>query len=213
MEIDVYSDPICPWCYIGKRRLERALAARGEQDAVIRWRAFQLNPDMPAEGIDRLRYMTLKFGGAARANQLYEKIRKVGSTVGIDFAFDRIVRTPNTIEAHRLIRYANGTPQAETVVELLFRRYFVEGGAIDDADSLVSLAIAAGLDADSVTAYLDSDEDLLAVKQEDSAARHLGIQGVPCFIINNQYALSGAQEPEAFFPIFEIAAQERATAG
>lgn len=213
MEIDVYSDPICPWCYIGKRRLERALTARREQDAVIRWRAFQLNPDMPTDGIDRRRYLTLKFGSADRANQLYEKIRKVGATVGIEFAFDRIARTPNTIRAHRLIRYANRTPYAGTVVEALFHRYFVEGGSIDETDSLIEIAVAAGLDADDVTAYLAGEENLLEVKQEDSAARHLGIQGVPCFIINNQYALSGAQEPEAFYPIFEIAAQERAAAG
>ena len=212
MEIDIYSDPICPWCYIGKRRLERALEQRREHDATIRWRTFQLNPDMPLEGIERGRYLTLKFGGAARARQLYENIRKVGSTVGIDFDFDRITRTPNTLQAHRLIRFTNGTPQSDTIIERLFHRYFVEGGAIDETNCLIEVAVEAGFDETIVTKYLISDENLNEVRQEDSAARRLGIQGVPCFIINNQYALSGAQEPEAFFPIFEIASQEMAAA-
>ena len=208
MEIDIYSDPICPWCYIGKRRLERALEQRRENQATLRWRAFQLNPDMPSEGIERNRYLTLKFGGAERARQLYENIRKVGATVGIDFDFDKIARTPNTLQAHRLIRYANGTAQSDTVIEQLFFRYFVEGGTIDDTGNLIQIAVEAGLEEAAVTTYLSSDEDLNEVRLEDSAARRLGIQGVPCFIVNNQYALSGAQEPEAFFPIFEIASQE-----
>jgi predicted DsbA family dithiol-disulfide isomerase len=208
MEIDIYSDPICPWCYIGKRRLERALERRQALGATIRWRAFQLNPDMPMEGIERDRYLTLKFGGAARADQLYENIRLVGETVGIDFAFDKIGRTPNTLQAHRLIRYANDTPHADTVIERLFRRYFVEGGVIDQTEALIQIAVEVGLDEAATTAYLECAENLDEVRQEDSAARRLGIQGVPCFIVNNQYALSGAQEPEAFFPIFEIASQE-----
>jgi predicted DsbA family dithiol-disulfide isomerase len=208
MEIDIYSDPICPWCYIGKRRLERALEQRRENQATLRWRAFQLNPDMPSEGIERNRYLTLKFGGAERARQLYENIRKVGATVGIDFDFDKIARTPNTLQTHRLIRYANGTEQSDTVIEQLFFHYFVEGGTIDDTENLIRIAVEAGLEEAAVTTYLSSDEDFNEVRLEDSAARRLGIQGVPCFIINNQYALSGAQEPEAFFPIFEIASQD-----
>lgn len=208
MDIDIYADPVCPWCYIGKRRLERALERREERRTTLRWRAYQLNPDMPAEGIERSRYLTLKFGGAERARQLYENIRKIGATVGIDFEFGKITRTPNTLQAHRLIRYANGTPQSGTVIEQLFSRYFVEGGTIDDTENLIQIAVKSGLDETAVTAYLSSDEDLSEVRQEDRAARRLGIQGVPCFIINNQYALSGAQEPEAFFPIFEIASQE-----
>jgi len=208
MEIDIYADPVCPWCYIGKRRLERALERRQECRATLRWRAYQLNPDMPSEGIERSRYLTLKFGAVERARQLYENIQKVGATVGIDFDFGKITRTPNTLQAHRLIRYANGTPQSDTIIEQLFSRYFVEGGTIDDTENLIRIAVDSGLDEVAVTAYLSSDEDLSEVRQEDSAARRLGIQGVPCFIVNNQYALSGAQEPEAFFPIFEIASQE-----
>jgi predicted DsbA family dithiol-disulfide isomerase len=212
MEIDIYSDPVCPWCFIGKRRLERALSLRPGQNPTVRWRTFQLNPDMPQEGIERDRYLTLKFGGAERARQLYDNIRKVGSTVGIDFAFEKIARTPNTIQAHRLIRYASETPHSDAVIERLFVRYFVEGGAIDNEDALIQIAIECGLPKGDVTTYLAGDENLTEVHQEDSAARRLGIQGVPCFIINNQYALSGAQEPEAFFPIFEIASQEMTTA-
>jgi predicted DsbA family dithiol-disulfide isomerase len=212
MEIDIYSDPVCPWCYIGKRRLEQALAQRDEHNPVIRWRAFQLNPDMPAPGLDRGRYLALKFGGSDRATQLYDNIRRVGETVGIDFAFDRIARTPNTLQAHRLIRYANGTPHADTIIETLFRRYFVEGDSIGDIESLIEIGIAAGLNADLIRAYMTSDEDLDTVQEEDSSARRLGIQGVPCFIIDSQYALSGAQEPEAFYPLFEMAAQEESQA-
>lgn len=212
MEIDIYSDPICPWCYIGKRRLERALAERAEHSPIIRWRAFQLNPDMPAAGLERERYLTLKFGGSDRASQLYDNIRRVGETEGINFDFDRIARTPNTLQAHRLIRFANGTPQADTIIETLFRRYFVEGGSIGDIESLIETGIAEGMNADTLTTYMMSDEDLDAVELEDSSARRLGIQGVPCFIINSQYALSGAQEPEAFYPLFEMAAQEETQA-
>ncbi len=209
MEIDIYSDPICPWCYIGKRRLERALGLREEHKPRIRWRAFQLNPDMPEGGMERAQYLALKFGGADRAGQLYDNIRRVGETVGIEFAFDRIARTPNTIQAHRLIRYASGTPYSDAIIEALFRCYFVEGGEIENSESLVALAVEAGLDAETIAAYMTGDENLDEVRREDGSARRLGIQGVPCFIINNQYALSGAQEPEAFFPLFEMAAQER----
>ena len=212
MEIDIYSDPVCPWCYIGKRRLEHALAQRDEHKPVIRWRAFQLNPDMPSSGLDRARYLALKFGGSDRATLLYDNIRRVGETVGIDFAFDRIAQTPNTLQAHRLIHYANGTPQADAIIETLFRRYFVEGGSIGDIESLIEVGITAGLNADLIRAYMTSDEDLDTVQEEDSSARRLGIQGVPCFIINSQYALSGAQEPEAFYPLFEMAAQEEVQA-
>ncbi len=212
MKIDIYSDPVCPWCFIGKRRLERALAQRPEKGATVRWRAFQLNPDMPQEGIERSRYLTLKFGGAARAQKLYENIRKGGASVGIDFAFDKFSRTPNTIQAHRLIRFANGTPYENILIERLFIRYFVEGGLLDNTDDLVQVAVESGLPESDVSSYLSGDVNLVEVQQEDSAARRLGIQGVPCFIINNQYALSGAQEPEAFFPIFEIASQEKSEA-
>ena len=212
MKIDIYSDPVCPWCFIGKRRLERALAQRPEKGTTVRWRAFQLNPDMPQEGIARSRSLTLKFGGEARAQILYENIRKVGASVGIDFAFDKISRTPNTIQAHRLIRFANGTPYENILIERLFIRYFVEGGLLDNTDDLVQVAVESGLPESDVSSYLSGDVNLVEVQQEDSAARRLGIQGVPCFIINNQYALSGAQEPEAFFPIFEIASQEKSEA-
>ena len=208
MEIDIFSDPICPWCYIGKRRLERALKERPHYRPAIRWRAFQLNPDMPEEGMDRRQYLTTKFGDAERAGQLYENIRRVGAGEDIEFAFDKIKRTPNTVTAHRLIRFAGGTPRADAVIEALFQRYFVEGGDIGDADALIDLAAAAGLAREAVAAYLKSDEDVVAVRQEDFSARRMGIQGVPCFIVNKQYALSGAQEPEAFFPILDMAAQE-----
>lgn len=210
MRIDVFSDPVCPWCYIGKRRLERATRERPGLGFEIHWRSFQLNPEMPPAGIARCDYLSLKFGGAERARKLYDQIARVGTSEGIDFAFERIERTPNTVDAHRLIRFAAGTAKCDDVVERLFRAYFQEGRSIGDIESLAVLAGEAGLDAGAARRHLETDEGVEAVRLEDMQARQLGIQGVPCFIIDDQYALSGAQEPEAFFPIFDLVGEESA---
>lgn len=210
MQIDIFSDPVCPWCYIGKKRMARALDQRPDVTAQIRWRAFQLNPDMPPEGMDRQTYLSVKFGGAERAAEIYGHIDRVGKQAGIEFKFDRIPRAPNTLQAHRLIRFAarlqNGCSDA--VVDGLFRAYFLEGRDIGHRDELLAIAEAAGLDRDAVSAYLDSDEDSGEIQAEDTFARRIGIGGVPCFIIGGKYALSGAQEPEAFLPIFDTVLQE-----
>ncbi len=207
MNIDISSDVICPWCFIGKRRLERALAARPGLDARIIWRAFQLNPDMPPEGMERHSYLAAKFGSAEGAERIYENIAAAGAGEDIAFAFDRIKRTPNTISAHRLIRYAGENESQDAVVELLFRRYFEQGVDIGDDQCLVETAADAGLDADAVRTYLASDRDLDAVRLEDLEARRSGVSGVPCFIIDRRYAISGAQAPQVFLRVFDTAAE------
>jgi len=203
MQIDVFADPICPWCYIGKRRLERALARRNILHPDIRWRVYRINPDMPEDGVSRNDFLRSRFGGVARARKLFDDIRKVGESEGIAFDFDAISRVPNTTQAHRLIRFALDTPHIDTVVEALFRRYLVEGGCIGRVESLIDLAVEAGMDRAAVTQYMACDFD--DVRQQDNAARRLGVKDVPFFIVNKQYALSGAQEPEAFYPLFDIA--------
>lgn len=209
--IDVFSDPICPWCFIGKKRLDEALAARPDIPVTVRWRAFQLNPDMPRDGMDRQTYLSAKFGGAERAGEVYGHIRRVGSQVGIDFQFERIPRTPSTLKAHRLIRYAHrpNVDRANDLVPALFQAYFLDGRDIGADEILLDIAASVGMDKDDVTAYLATDEDENEVQAEDVYARRLGIGGVPCFIVDGKYALSGAQEPEAFLPILDMALQER----
>lgn len=208
MEIDIFSDTICPWCFIGKRRLERALAMRPQPELTVRWRAFQLNPDMPRDGMERSRYLALKFGGAEAARAVYDQIREAGESESIDFAFDRIARTPNTVDSHRLIRFAGARGVQDGVVEALFQAYFLCGEDIGDFDVLTAAAIAGGLDENEVRAFLATDQEEEAVRAEDLAARRAGITGVPCFIFNRRHALPGAQPPEVFFQLFDLAREE-----
>jgi predicted DsbA family dithiol-disulfide isomerase len=205
MHIDVFSDVICPWCFIGKRRLARALAAESDVAVTVRWRAFMLNPDMPTEGMDRQAYLALKFGGAAQARRSYDNVLQAAEQEGLTLALDRIPRTPNTVAAHRLIRWATEAGSAEPVVEGLFRAYFQEGRDIGDPAELAEIAATAGLDGDAARAMLANAVGNAEVIGEDRAARRIGINGVPCFIFDGQYAVSGAQEPEVFRPIFAAA--------
>jgi predicted DsbA family dithiol-disulfide isomerase len=209
MIIDIVSDAICPWCYIGKRRLEKALAIAPQSDLQIGWRPFQLNPDMPADGMDRQEYLRLKFGDRAGGN-MYQAVEEAGRGEDIPFAFERIKRTPNTILAHRLIRYAQREGRQDEAVETLFKAYFTEGANIGEIDTLAGLARAMQLDPAAVRAFLESDADADTIRSEDAFARQIGIQGVPCFIIERKYAVSGAQPPEAFLEIFELVKKEAA---
>jgi len=204
MQIDIVSDVICPWCFIGKRRLERALAQRPQMAVEVTWRPFQLNPDMPSEGMARDAYLAAKFGGAAHAGRIYATVAEAGATVDIPFAFERIRRTPNTRDAHRLIRYAAASGEADSVVEGLFRAYFIEGRDIGDRATLGAIAGEAGLDGDAARTWLESTADIDEVIAEDRSARRLGINAVPCFIFARQYAVSGAQDPEFFLPVFDL---------
>ena len=212
MLIDIISDVVCPWCYVGKRRLEAALAARPDLSVEIAWHAFQLNPGMPEEGMDRENYLATKFGGADRAASIYSDIEQAGATEGIEFAFDAIKRTPNTINAHRLILLAGRHGVQDAVVELLFRRYFLAGVDVGDIQQLIAIATEAGLDEAATRYYLESDEGVEEVTSEDRQMRHIGVTGVPCFIIDKRFAISGAQAPEVFQRIFDtaVAAEEEA---
>lgn len=205
MHIDIVSDVICPWCFIGKRRLGRALEQRPDMTVSITWRAFQLNPEMPDEGMPREAYLTAKFGSAAHAARIYSTITHAGASEGINFAFERIRRTPSSRGAHRLIRYATMEGDSDPTVEALFSAYFEQGRDIGDPATLADIGAEAGLDRAEITRFLSSDDALEEVLTDDRSARRLGISGVPCFIVDGGYAISGAQEPEFFFPLFDLA--------
>ncbi|WP_417513539.1 DsbA family oxidoreductase [Minwuia sp.] len=211
MNIDIVSDTICPWCYIGKRKLEAALATRDDIEVQLGWRPFQLNPEMPRAGMSRAAYLSAKFGGAERASRIYDNIRQAGAELGIDFRFDRIQRTPSTLDSHRLVRWSLADNLQNEVVQLLFDAYFENGEDIGDRDVLERIAAEAGMDAATVRRQLDDDTDLELVKQEDSMARSMGINGVPCFIIDRKYAVSGAQDVPVFHKVFDLALNEAVT--
>jgi predicted DsbA family dithiol-disulfide isomerase len=203
LTVDVYSDVICPWCYVGKRRLERALKQlNGSVPVHISWRPFQLNPTMPKSGIDRRQYLEAKFGGSEAAQSIYDHVAAAGAAERIPFAFDRIARTPNTFAAHRLIWLAGDHGKQDEVVELLFRQYFVEGEDIGDVQTLARAVAEAGLDRATVEAFLNSNEGVESVKAEEAAGHRLGIRAVPYFVINGTSVLSGAQPPEEFLAAF-----------
>ena len=210
IRIDLFSDVVCPWCFIGKRRLEQAISARPDQQVDIQWRAFQLNPDMPRDGMPRGHYVEAKFGGPERAKQIYNSIRDAGESVGLPFAFDKIERTPNTVLAHRLIYWATHQGLADLVVENLFRAYFFDGRDIGSIHVLGEIASESNLDGAAARAYLGDEHGLREVAAETRYAYENGITGVPCFIFNRRYAVAGAQEPEAFFPLFDLQPEERA---
>ena len=205
MHIDIFSDPVCPWCYIGARRLQKALSQRSDLRPTQRWRPFQLNPAMPNEGMERQSYLASKFGSLTEANRLYANIGHVGQLEGIDFRFDKITKTPNTVHAHRLIRYAEAFGLDGKISEAIFAAYFVDGADIGQPDVLAEIAIGAGLERAPTEAFLASDDGIDAVRGEDARARQLGIEGVPCFIVDKRFAISGAQEPEAFYSLFDLA--------
>lgn len=195
LAIDVVSDVVCPWCYIGKRRLEAALASLPDLPVEVRWRPFQLDPTIPAGGIDRRAYMEKKFG-AERYREISAQISATGTEVGIAFAFADIKRAPNTLDAHRLIRWAETAGVQGAVKEHLMRLFFVEGGDIGDREVLVGVARAHGMDAAVVARLLNEGTDIDAVREEIISAQKLGISGVPFFILAGQLGISGAQTPE-----------------
>jgi predicted DsbA family dithiol-disulfide isomerase len=218
LSIDIVSDVVCPWCYVGKRRLEAALARRAGDDgqrAQVRWLAFQLNPDIPAGGIDRRSYLEQKFGGPERAKQIYARIKAAGDEVGIPFDFERIARQPNTVNAHRLIAWAQDLDPnaADALIERLFRAYFVDGIDIGDIDALAGVAGDAGFDATAARAWLASGAGRAAVEAEERRSRALGVTGVPFFVFNQRLAVSGAQPPEVLLGAMEQAALAEVESG
>lgn len=198
--IDVVSDVVCPWCFIGKRHLEaatRELApAAASARIAVRWHPFELNPDLPREGIDRQAYLEAKFGGAARAQIIYDRVREAGARAGIDFRFERIARQPNTRDAHRLIAWTQASGgDASALVEALFRAYFLDGRFVGSIDELAAIAGETGADAAAVRAYLASDAAVQEVADAERRATQMGVQGVPFFIFGGSLAVSGAQPP------------------
>jgi len=212
MRLDIFADIICPWCWIGKRRLERALKVRPQQGLTTRWRAFQLNPGMPATGMDSREYLAAKFGNDSQAKRIYDVIRAAGESEGLEFNFDKIQQTPNTLRAHRLVRLAQERGKGSQMIEALFQAYFVLGENIGDRTVLVDIALPLGFSEDEVQQHIDSAEGLEAVQAEDSLARRHGINGVPCYIFNSKFALAGAHEPEVLFQLFDLAREDEASA-
>lgn len=211
MQIDIYSDIVCPWCFVGKRRLERALNEFKDVMTVkVTWRPFQLNPTMPSDGMDRTAYLKAKFGSLEAFGRMEEQLLAAGADEQIPFAFEKMQRTPNTFVAHRLVWYAEQLGRQDSAVESLFRGYFTEGADIDSMSVLGQLAGRAGLDVAAVESFLHSEDGTAEVKAEEAVGRRLGIRGVPYFVLNGSSAISGAQPPDIFISAIQ---QARDTVG
>ena len=197
MRIDIYSDIVCPWCYVGKRRIERALTSFG-RDVHVTWHPFQLNPTMPLGGMDRTTYLKAKFGSLEVFSQMKDQLLAAGTEEQIPFAFEKIQRTPNTFAAHRLVWYAAQQGKQDEAVEALFRAYFLEGKDIGDVKTLVYVSAEAGLDRTETEEFLASEKGAVEVKGEEAVGHRLGIRGVPYFVFNGSISISGAQPPDIF---------------
>ncbi|HHP7245316.1 MAG TPA: DsbA family oxidoreductase [Elainellaceae cyanobacterium] len=204
LNIEVVSDVICPWCFVAKRRLEQAIEdVRDRYEFRTAWHPFQLNPTIPAEGIERRIYRTAKFGCWEHSRALDMRLVEVGKSVGIDFAFDQIQWTPNTFDAHRLIWLAQQESVQEYMVEALFRAYFEQGQNIGDRQILTEIALKSGIDDKRLMQFWNTDDGSTAVNDEEAAARRLGISSVPYIIINGKYSLSGAQDSQTIVSAFD----------
>lgn len=212
--VDVISDLICPWCYIGKRRLERAIASLPLGTEVrVRWHAYQLNPEMPSEGIDRRTYRTTKFGSWERSQQLDAQVTAAAAEEGLPFDLAKAARTPNTFNGHRVVWLAGQAGCQDAVVEALFQAYFVDGRDVGEPATLIEIATAAGLDREQVTTLLAGDGGTTEVREEEEQARQIGVQGVPLFVFDGRFAVSGAHDPATFLKVFEQAGIPQAAAG
>ncbi len=196
IKLDIMSDPICPWCYIGKAHLDRALTSEPDHPFEIEWHPFQLNPDMPAGGMDRRTYLEGKFGGKAGAVKAYAPVVEHAKKAGLTINFEAMTRTPNTLDAHRLIHWAGIEGRQTAAVSALFKAYFVDARDIGDAEVLSDIADAIGLDASLIARLLASDADVQDIRDRDAHSRAMGISSVPTFIVAGQHAVPGAQPPE-----------------
>ncbi len=201
VKLDIMSDPICPWCYIGKTNLDRALAQMPDHPFTIEWHPFQLNPDMPQEGMDRRTYLEGKFGGKEAAVKAYMPVAEHGESAGLELRLDDIQRTPNTINAHRLIHWAGIEGRQTAAVSALFRAYFNEGRDIGETEVLGDIADGIGLDASVILRLLDTDADIEDIRARDTAAREMGITSVPTFIVAGQHAVPGAQPTDLWLKV------------
>jgi predicted DsbA family dithiol-disulfide isomerase len=208
MLIDVWADIACPWCYIGERRLAKARAQRPDIETAVRWMPFQLQPDLPAAGLPWSEFAPAKFGGWEQANAAFARVAEAGAADGIEFRFDRITRAPNTAAAHRLVLLAQERGAADPVIEALFAAYFTEGLDVADPATLRDIAARSGLDADEAAEWLESGSGSFEVEQAQRLARGMGVTGVPLYIFDGRFALSGAQPGEEFVAYLDVAARE-----
>ncbi len=214
IRLDIFSDPICPWCYIGKARLQRALEARPNHPFQVQWHPFQLNPDMPQEGMDRREYLEAKFGGKDGAIKAYLPVATEAEGSGLEINLEAITRTPNTLNAHRLIHWAGLEEKQNAVVDRLFKAYFVEGKDLGDPEVLAELAAEAGMDRDVTARLLASDADRDDISARDADARVKGVNSVPTFVISNQHVVPGAQPADLWTRVIdEILEQIEAAPG
>ncbi len=198
VRIDVISDVVCPWCFLGQKRLDRAMELAEGIDVDVRWRPYQLDPSIPPEGLERKAYMLAKFGSGDRLRQAHDTLVGAGQAEGIEFDFEAITVAPNTLDAHRVIRWAGSAgPEIQNrLARRLFEFYFQEGRNVGDPAELIAAAREAGMDAAVVETLLPTDADRDAVTEEIATASRMGVRGVPCFIIENKYAVMGAQDPQ-----------------
>ena len=208
VSVEVYADVVCPWCYIGGRRLETAIAQRPDIKVERYWQPFQLRPEMPKEGVPWSDFVQQKFGGPERAESIFAKVSETGAIEGIEFRFDRISNAPNSLDAHRLILLAREEGLEWKMVRALYSAYFTRERNLNDHEQLVAIATEVGLDEHQVLAYLAGDENVDEVNAGQHKAEQLGITGVPFYVFNSRYALSGAQPVEAFLHVLDLSASE-----
>ena len=208
MQIDVIADPVCPWCFIGKRRLSRAMAMRPDIIFDVKWRPYRLDPSVPREGMDRKVYMRMRFGeDPQKVLEMHKLIIAEGEKEGISFNFETMERRPDTLNAHRLIRWAEAAGVQDEVVERLFIAYFENGEDIGEVRVLADIADLCGMDGHEVAELLETDADLMLVERDDQLAREMGVTGVPAMIFAGKLAVSGAREPEALLAVINRAEQ------
>lgn len=203
MKVEIYSDVVCPWCYIGKKRFERAARLRPDIDLDVHWLPFELNPGMPATGVGRESYLARKFGDLERVQAMQAQMRELGSGLGIDFHFERARRMPNTRAAHELLQHARASDGQDRVAEALFKAYFEDGDDIGDRARLIDIGARAGLDATQLGNALATDRHASEVEALERQAHEWGITGVPTFIFDRSFAVSGAQETDVFLQVFD----------
>ena len=208
LSVEIVHDLVCPWCYLGVRRLLRTLRRRPDLLFDLTWRPFLLNPDMPRMGMARSDYVVRKFGGEDRARRLYGSIAEIGCSESVQFRFDWVRRTPSSVDAHRLVRWANRFGRAAEMVEALFAAHFTDGRDIGEVAVLSAIAASCGLEPMEARSFLFSDAEVDAVHADNLRAHRLGINGVPCFVIGGHHAIAGAQEPEVIERLLDVAAAE-----
>ena len=209
MEIDVYADVVCPWCYVGEKRLEKALRDRPNLDVEMRWRPFQLRPEMPAGGLPWRPFALEKFGGEENMRRAFAHVVAAGEPDGVRFDFDRVASAPNTVDAHRLILHARERGREWQMADALFRGYFAEGRDLNDARDLATMAAGIGLDAEEVRTFLGGDASTRDVREGQREAAELGIGGVPFYVVDGRYAVSGGQPAEVWLRTLDVIEAER----